>query len=168
MYIAPTEESKVTDDPHFMVHLPGGQLCFSVQGDDGKIYNLFTNDLIEVNAKFILAHHRHTANTWIGSVGMYALGQSFTFDILEEKIMIGKKTSLYSYNVSSISLVSGHFHVQYKQIPSGKQMHNVEVDLEDVGMKFIVSFVNQNHLNLYWHIHQDNHQEANEGIVGNV
>ena len=152
-------------DPHFSVLLPcGHMLCFSVQGEDGRMFNLLSNDMVEINALFI-PDPMGKSNTWIGSIGVYILGKSFTFDLSNEKIFIGEKLSLDAYSISSISMFDGHFLIRERK-PTSHPRHNVDVDLQDVGLRFTVSFVKKHHLDLFWHVTEEIHREGTHGIIG--
>ena len=55
----------VFGDPHFNIMLPNKQsLCFTLQGEHGFVFNLLSNQLLQMNALFVPDKERSEV-TWL-------------------------------------------------------------------------------------------------------
>ena len=154
------------DDPHFAVLLPSGVfLCYSVQGEHDKVFNLISNPDVHINALFIPDAKREEV-TWIGSLGIVSHPRhsgrgnrtyiSFSTDNSSITVthLFGKgedkqwrTVSLKSIRVSSISLSNGEMWVTHRT--GNTKQPTVEVTLSDVKLNFTVKFVGS-HLDMFW------------------
>ena len=169
------------DDPHFAVLLPSGMfLCYSVQGEHDKVFNLISNPDVHINALFIPDAKREEV-TWIGSLGIVTHPRhsgrgnrtyiSFSTDNSSITVthLFGKgedkqwrTVSLKSIRVSSISLFNGEMWVT-RRTGSTKQP-TVEVTLSDVKLNFTVKFVGS-HLDMFWQ-EVGEQPELSHGLIG--
>ena len=169
------------DDPHFAVLLPSGVfLCYSVQGEHDKVFNLISNPDVHINALFIPDAKREEV-TWIGSLGVVTHPRhsgrgnrtyiSFFTDNSSITVthLFGKgedkqwrTVSLKSTRVSSISLSNGEMWVT-RRTGSTKQP-TVEVTLSDVKLNFTVKFVGS-HLDMFWQ-EVGEQPELSHGLIG--
>ena len=158
--------SYLGDDPHFAVLLPSGVfLCYSVQGEHDKVFNLISNPDVHINALFIPDAKREEV-TWIGSLGIvthprhsgrgnYRTYISFSTDNSSITVthMFGgedkqwRTVSLKPTHVSSISLSNGEMWVTHRT--GNTKQPTVEVTLSDVKLNFTVKFVGS-HLDMFW------------------
>ena len=144
-------------DPHYAIPLPTGQLlCFTLHGDSQHIFNLISNSLVHVNARFVPDPRRQEV-TWIGSVGISILGSVYRrdnttklqFDAAEQRISVGRDVVLKARNVEKLIFSSGKLSVSDVFRPKSSKDISVAVELEDMGLSFTV-FFKKNHLDIGW------------------
>ena len=173
--------SYLGDDPHFAVLLPSGVfLCYSVQGEHDKVFNLISNPDVHINALFIPDAKREEV-TWIGSLGIVTHPRhsgrgnctyiSFSADNSSITVthLFGKgenkqwrTVSLKPTRVSSISLSNGEMWVTHRT--GNTKQPTVEVTLSDVKLNFTVKFVGS-HLDMFWQ-EVGEQPELSHGLIG--
>ena len=173
--------SYLGDDPHFAVLLPSGVfLCYSVQGEHDKVFNLISNPDVHINALFIPDAKREEV-TWIGSLGIVTHPRhsgrgnrtyiSFSTDNSSITVtrLFGKgedkqwrTVSLKPTRVSSISLSNGEMWVRHRT--GNTKQPTVEVTLSDVKLNFTVKFVGS-HLDMFWQ-EVGEQPELSHGLIG--
>ena len=143
-------------DPHFSILLPTGQLlCFSIQGEHGFVFNLISNEMMQVNALFIPDEVRSEV-TWIGTLGVTVKGAGYKamndakllFVARERKVYLGDKAILDARGIAKIQLAGGKLTLVESERSGG--LVEVDVVLKDVGLEFSVRFVKGNHLDMVW------------------
>ncbi len=141
-------------DPHFNIVLPNHQqLCFSVQGEHGYSFNLISNKLIHMNARFVPDPKREEV-TWIGSLGIVVTSRKMNetkirFEAKEKMIYIGEKLSLHVRRVEKLTFSDGKMTVSEGFRGNSGGHFRVGVELVDIGLSFSVNFVKE-HLDLTW------------------
>ena len=143
-------------DPQFSILLPNGQLlCFSVQGEHGFVFNLISNKIIHMNAKFIPDSKRSEV-TWIGSLGMVVRSKKanttskIRFEAANKMVYVDDRVSLKAQSVKILTFAKGKLTVTESDPTVKKAVYpQVEVDLEDVGIAFTVTFVKE-HIDMVW------------------
>ena len=139
--------------------LPSGHLfCFTVQGEHGFAFNLISNDLVDMNAKFVPDARREEV-TWLGSMGIIVKGMKYgdksinntklRFEV-DEKIFIGDKIVLEPRNIDKLTFKNGKLLISEVPPLEGFRYPSVFVDLTDVGLSFTIKFL-KDHLDLFWH-----------------
>ncbi len=158
-------------DPHFSILLPNHQqLCFSVQGQHDYSFNLISNKLIQMNARFIQDAKRDEV-TWIGSLGIVVMTTStnrnttkIRFEAEDKMIYIGEKLSLHVKKIDRLTFSNGKLTVSEALRNKKEKKFRVHVELVDVGLSFRVDFV-KGHLDMTWN--KVGRQPANShGIIG--
>ena len=144
-------------DPHYAIPLPTGQLlCFTLHGDSKHIFNLISNSLVHVNARFIPDLRRPNV-TWIASVGISILGVAYRgenttkirFEAIQQQIFIGDNIILSARKVEKLTFSKGKLTVSNVVHLKSRKEVSVAVELEDVGMSFTASF-KKFHLDIGW------------------
>ena len=157
-------------DPHFSVLLPTGQLlCYTIQGEHGLIFNLITNDLMQVNALFVPDAIRSEV-TWIGELGIVVKGARYKtlndtklrFSAKEKRVYLGEGIILAAERVEMIHLANGKLTLVETEKKSS--LTEVDVFLEDVGLGFSVRFVKGSHLDMVWK--KVSQQPHSHGLIG--
>ena len=147
----------VGSDPHFAIRLPEGNLlCYTFQGMYGSIFNLVSNDQLQINALFIPDNTAYN-NTWLGSIGISILdhGKKITtiqFTAADQRVKIGREgVQLDPRTVKKLSFNKGKLTVL--EIPSNHSPRypRIQVEVIDLELDFTVRFAKNNHLDLYWH-----------------
>ncbi len=161
-------------DPHYSVLLPTGQLlCYSVHGEKDFTFNLISNDLLQMNARFIGDPIREEI-TWIGSLGIVVKNTpnpysksnitKLRFEAGEKKVYIGDKASLVAQRVERLTFNKGKLRISENPSLKKRKRHNVLIDLKDIGLSFSVMFV-KDHLDLSWK-RMDEQSRTSHGIIG--
>ena len=146
----------VGSDPHFAIRLPEGSLlCYTFQGIHGAIFNLVSNDQLQMNALFVPDDTAYN-NTWLGSIGISILdnGKKVTtiqFTAADGLVRIGESVQLDARMVKKLSFNKGKLTVL--EVPSNNtpRYPRVRVEFIDSQFDFTVRFAKNNHLDLYWH-----------------
>ena len=162
-------------DPHFSILLPTGQLiCYSVQGEQGFTFNLISNSMMQVNARFVPDPRREEV-TWIGAMGIVVKGSKYKksnvtklrFVASEGKVYLGEKAKLDATGVGEIRLAKGKLTLDENEREGNTAVVNVA--LEDVGLEFSVRFVREghkgSHLDMMWKKVEQQSQESH-GLIG--
>ena len=144
----------VFGDPHFSVLLPNGQLlCYSVQGEHGYSFNLVSNQMIQINARFVPDAKREEV-TWIGSLGIVITSKKVNqtrmrFEAAEKAIHIGDKFTLHVKKINKLTFSGGKLTIS-EALRDKKEKHlRVDVELSDLRLAFSVDFVGD-HLDMSW------------------
>ena len=160
------------DDPHFSIALPtGNMLCYTVQGEHGFTFNLISNKMFYMNARFVPDSRREEV-TWLGSMGVIVKNSGFRksnstalrFESKENQIYIGDKVVLGAHNIEKLTFHDGKLTISESPPVEGFKYPAVFVDLQDVGLSFTIKFMNE-HLDMIWH--STGHRlESSHGIIG--
>lgn len=164
-----TSDGSMMGDPHFSVLLPNGQLlCFSIQGEPAYTFNLISNKLIQMNARFI-ADARREEVTWIGSLGIVVTSRKMNstkirFEAQEKMIYVDDKMALQVKKIDKLIITKGKLTIS-EALREKKAKHlQVDVHLPDIGLSFTVAFRNT-HIDMTWT--KVGKQPANShGIIG--
>ena len=157
------------DDPHFSVVLPSNHiLCYSIQGEHRKAYNLISNAKMHMNAVFLPDSARREV-TWIRTLGLiFSDPPSGKIAIRLESngsiISINSKGNFTAKNLASISVGRGGVMLHGATPTDGFRYSSVRVDLEDLGFSFSVKFMRE-HLDLFWHSSQQQSRDS-DGLIG--
>ena len=165
------------DDPHFAVLLPSGVfLCYTVQGEHDKVFNLISNSDVHINALFIPDAKREEV-TWIGSLGIVTHPRHsgcgnqtrISFSIHNSSVTVtnlpgeGSKTvSWKSTEITALSISNCKINIALR---SDHVKHPiVEVALHDIKLNFAVKF-QKSHLDIFW---QDvgEQPKLSHGLIG--
>ena len=160
----------VGSDPHFAIRLPEGNLlCYTFQGVHGDVFNLVSNDQLQMNALFVPDDTAYN-NTWLGSIGIAILdnGKKVTtlqFTAADGLVRIGERAQLDARTVKKLSFNKGKLTVL--EVPSNHtpRYPRVRVEFIDSELDFTVRFAKNNHLDLYWHSTGLPFEDS-KGIVG--
>ena len=157
-------------DPHFEVLVPSGQrLCFSVQGEHGFTFNIISNKIMHMNARFVPDGHRDEI-TWIGSLGLVVRSKlsnttsKIRFEASEKMIYIDNKVTLKANKIEGLTFFKGKLSISEAPRVNKKRYPEVVVDLQDVGLTFTVMFIRE-HLDVKWMRIRQQPRESH-GIVG--
>lgn len=159
-------------DPHFSIKLPSGkQLCYSVQGEQGFIFNLVSNRVLNMNALFVADSKREEV-TWIGGLGMVIKNSQYKdsdlttirFDANKKQILIGGDVTLTAQNIEKLYFKGGKLTITEAKRGYNCSCFPVQIELPDVGLNFSIHFVKNNHIDMTW----DNAEylEDSHGIIG--
>ncbi len=152
------DEVHFGDDPHFSIALPGGNLlCYTVQGEHGFSFNLITNELITMNAKFV-PDARRSEVTWLGSMGIIVQDSQYKssnntklrFESSDKSVHIDDKVVLEAKNIERLTFSNGKLTISEAPPATSFRYPSVMVDLQDAEISFTIKFTNQ-HLDMYWH-----------------
>ena len=140
----------------FAIRLSGGNLlCYTFQGIHGAIFNLVSNDQLQMNARFVPDDTAYN-NTWLGSIGISILdnGNKVTtlqFTAADGLVRIGERAQLDARMVKKLSFNKDKLTVL--GVPSNNTpcYPRVHVEFIDSELDFTVRFAKNNHLDLYWH-----------------
>jgi hypothetical protein len=143
-------------DPHFAIRLAEGELlCYTFQGRHNTIFNLLSNDHLQMNALFVPDATDYD-NTWLGSIGVTALrdGKKTTtlrFTAADQLVRIGERVQFDAKTIKKLTFNNGELSVL--KVPSNHtQLYpRVQVDFVDSKLSFTVGFTKNSHLDLYWH-----------------
>ena len=156
------------EDPHFAVLLPSKQqLCFTVQGEPGFIFNLIQGTHLTVNAMFVHDRVRKEV-TWIGSLAVIVSDTQYNkvtlrFEADERVVYINENTHFYVRNISEISFSKKGMTV----ISTAKRnLSQINVDIQQIGLKFTVDFVGQHLDTIYHKIPNNQHNNSYHGLLG--
>ena len=139
-------------DPHFAVLLADGQsMCFSLQGEQGFIFNLVHSSVLTINALFIKDAVRDEV-TWLGSLAVIiklpyqTLNQSvLLFDIADRSVCINGENKLKAGDIEAIRIEKNKLKIVSK---NSQSLHSsVLVVLKDIGLVFSVEYMDS-HLDL--------------------
>lgn len=143
-------------DPHFSVLLPSGSLfCYTVQGEQGSIFNLISNEHLEMNALFVPGpdpNPMQKVKTWLGQIGITVKGVEKSIQLVftaeTSEITINKKVSIPSSSVEKLSFRTGKLvMMETKKTKQPK----ICIEDNDAGLHLSIVFVNNQHLDLVWH-----------------
>lgn len=163
----------VGDDPHFSVVLPSKlMLCYSIQGDHYRAYNLLSNNKVQMNAIFLPDSDVRKKATWIGTLGLvFRDHQNLTLkDLairLESKgaiISVKNKGNFTAKTLSAISIKNGKLLLLEATPTDEFRYPMVRISLEDLGFSFSVKFMRE-HLDLFWHSSMEQSDES-DGLIG--
>ena len=159
-------------DPHFSIKLTSGDfLCFSVQGEHGFVFNLISSPQLQMNALFIPDALRPEV-TWFGSIGMVISNNAFKnsnstklrFIADQKMVYIGDGVKLNAKSVEKLTFSRGKLVISEIKRGKVKSRPEVHVNLEDLGMDFIVRFT-KNHLDMVWNNIAQQPKDSH-GIIG--
>lgn len=171
--------STIGDDPHFAVLLPNGRLlCYSVQGEQGHIFNLISNPVLHINALFVPDTKRAEV-TWIGSLGIVlhpTHGNKnvslISFSIANSSVTITSclgrvvgqvmTLSFKANHVSSLLLSKGQLSII--QRVGHAHRPTINVNLADEKLSFSVKFLST-HLDMFWH-NVGEQADLSHGLIG--
>ena len=134
-------------DPHFSVLLmTGHQLCFTVQGEQGFVFNLIYSPQLTVNAFFIPDKFKDEI-TWIGSLAVIINKTKLRFEASSKIVHINEQNILSVRNGGlHITLLNGEIH---NTVISSFSSSYVLIDIKDMGLHFSVEYLNQ-HLDIIY------------------
>ena len=159
-------------DPHFSIKLTLGEfLCFSVQGEHGFVFNLISSPQLQMNALFVPDVLRPEV-TWFGSIGMVIKNNNFKnvnstklrFVADQKIVYIGDSIKLNANSVEKLTFSKGKLTISEAKRGKEKSRPEVQVNLEDLGMDFVVRFT-KNHLDMVWNNIIQQPKESH-GIIG--
>ena len=164
------EEAFIGSDPHFAIRLSGGALlCYTFQGQTNTIFNLISNDQLQMNALFVPDDTAYD-NTWLGSIGItvHHNGKNVTtlqFIAADQLIRIGERVEFDAKTVKKLSFQEGK--LTMLEVPSNHTPRYPSVDFKfiETGLEFTIKFTKTNHLDLYWHNIRVPSQKSG-GVVG--
>ena len=156
------------EDPHFVVLLPSNQqLCFTVQGEQGFIFNLIQGTHLTVNAMFVHDKVRKEV-TWIGSLAVIVSDTRYNkvtlrFEADKGIVYINERTHFYVRNISEISFSKKGMTIKstVKRTPS-----QINVNIWHIGLEFTVDFVGQHLDTIYHKIPSNQHNYSYHGLLG--
>lgn len=160
-------------DPHYSILLPSGQsLCYSVQGEHGFTFNLISNNKMQMNALFIPDARREEV-TWIGALGIVLKNVRYKnsnttkirFVASENKLYVGEHMSLNVERVDKLEFSNGKLRISEAERKKGEKRFDVEIDFQDIGLKFTVRFVKKCHLDMFWN-QVANQPRNSHGMIG--
>ena len=146
------------DDPHFAVLLPSkDQLCFTVQGEQGFIFNLVTSSQLTINALFVQDSIREEI-TWMGTISVILNHDSYKgatrttlrFDANSHLVYINEREKFDARQISVISLANGSLEADaryYQVYQNSSDYPTITINVN--GLHFSVQYVNS-HLNLIY------------------
>lgn len=164
----------VFGDPHFNIMLPNKQsLCFTLQGEHGFVFNLLSNQLLQMNALFVPDKERSEV-TWLGSLGLVVKNNHFKKSNVtklrlvadERMIYIGDKIKLHAKSVEKIIFVNGKLKIVEAVRENNRKVRlEVQINLIDLGLNFVVWFVKGSHLDMMWN-NVLQQLKTSHGIIG--
>ena len=164
----------VFGDPHFNIMLPNKQsLCFTLQGQHGFVFNLLSNQLLQINALFVPDKERSEV-TWLGSLGLVVKNNHFKKSNItkvrlvadERMIYISDKIKLHAKSVEKLIFVNGKLKIVEAVRENDQKVHlEVQINLVDLGLNFIVWFVKGSHLDMTWN-NVLQQPKRSHGIIG--
>ena len=159
-----SSRSGVGLDPHFSVLLPTGhQLCFTVQGEQGFVFNLIHSPHLTVNAFFIPDEFKDKI-TWIGSLAVIINKIMLRFEASSKTVHINEENILSVRNDGlHITLLNGEIH---KTVISSFSSSYVLVDIKDMGLHFSVEYVNHHLDIIYYKIPTSGFNCSYRGLLG--
>ena len=108
-------------------------------------FNLISTNKLEMNALFIRLPSR-PKNTWLGAIGITVTGKQLVFNSTAGTINIDNKMELASSKVKKIRVANKRLYLTTKEDLSDSFNNQVEVDIDDLGLRFTVVFVRNQHL----------------------
>lgn len=169
-----TATTAVFGDPHFNIMLPNKQsLCFTLQGEHGFVFNLISNELLQMNALFVPDKERSEV-TWLGSLGLVVKNARFKNSNVtklrlmaeERMIYIGDKIKLHAESIEKLTFVNGKLKIAEAIREKDQKVRlEVQIDLVDLGLNFVVWFVKGNHLDMMWN-NVLQQPKISHGIIG--
>ena len=159
-------------DPHYTVLLAGGEkLCFSVQGEPGKIFNLLKNELVQVNARYVLAPG-HNHHTYLGAVGITCYkGNPITvvFNAINQMIQISGGLEIDAREIVQITFKHNEVILTEadQEAKSSRHQHRIDVEVTDLKLVFSVWIMNSVYIDVTWHS-PGNLKPESEGLIGKV
>ena len=144
-------------DPHFAVLLPSkDQLCFTVQGEQGFIFNLVTSPELTINALFVQDSIREEV-TWMGTISVILNHDSYKgaarttlrFDANSHLVYINEREKFDARQISAITLANGLLEANTQYYQNSSVYPTVTIDVKKLGLHFSVQYVNS-HLNLIY------------------
>lgn len=164
----------VFGDPHFNIMLPNKQsLCFTLQGEHGFVFNLVSNQLLQMNALFVQDKERSEV-TWLGSLGLVVKNNRFKKSNVtklrlvadERMIYIGDKIKLCAKSVEKLIFVDGKLKIVEAVRENDQKVRlAVQINLVDLGLNFVVWFVKGSHLDMMWN-NVLQQPKGSHGIIG--
>ena len=150
------EEACFGSDPHFAIRLSGGALlCYTFQGQTNTIFNLVSNDQLQMNGLFVRDDTQYD-NTWLGSIGIAVRhnGKKTTtiqLTAADQLVRIGERVKIEAKTVKKLSFQEGK--LSMLEVPSNHtpRYPRVHVEFMETGLEFTIKFTKSNHLDLYWH-----------------
>ena len=93
-------------------------------------------------------------NTWLGSIGVTALGEKTTtllFTAADQLVRIGERVHFDASTIKKLTFNKGELSIL--KVPSNhtQQYPRIQVDFIDSKLSFTVGFTKNGHLDLYWH-----------------
>jgi hypothetical protein len=147
----------------------GAVLCYTFQGQTNTVFNLFSNDQLQMNALFVPDDTDYD-NTWLGSIGIvvHRDGKKMTTLQLtadDQLVRIGKWVEFEAKTIMKLSFHEGK--LAKLEVPSNHtpRYPSVHIEFVDAGLEFTIKFTKSNHLDLYWHNIQMPSKKSG-GIVG--
>ena len=140
-------------DPHFAVLLADGQnMCFSLQGEQGFIFNLVHSNTLTINALFVKDTVRDEV-TWLGSLAVIINNLSYqtfnqsvlVFDISDRSVSINGENKLKAGDIEAIRIQKNKLNIVSKSSQSSHS--SVLVVMKDIGLVFSVEYMDS-HLDL--------------------
>ena len=141
-------------DPHFSVLLSSGhQLCFTIQGEQGFVFNLVHSPLFTMNALFVEDKVRKDI-TWIGTlavifhnprIGMQKM-ETLRFEASSRTVHINEYNTLIVSKDHGLHLIFDNGKTDSSLVQG---QGSVVVNVKEIGLKFSVEFVN-NHLDVIY------------------
>ena len=130
-------------------------LCYSFQGQPNTIFNLVSNDQLQMNALFVPDDTDYD-NTWLGSIGITLRhdGKKMTtlqFTADDQLVRIGKRIEMEAKTIKKLSFQSGK--MTMLEVPSNHTLRypRIHVEFLDSGLEFTIKYTKSNHLDLDWH-----------------
>lgn len=160
-------------DPHYSILLPTGQqLCYSVHGEHDFAFNLLSNKLLTMNARFIADSVREEI-TWIGELGIVvkqapkkkANATLLRFCAKEQTVCVGDKMMLDASGIEKMSFTGGRFAISERKEVVDLKRPEVLVEFPDIGISFTVVFVRGKHLDMVWNKVEPNMGKPH-GMIG--
>ncbi len=157
-------------DPHFSIILPNGKLlCFSVQGEHNFTFNLISNKVIHVNARFD-QDARRSEVTWIGSLGVVVKTEKnktkMRFESSTKTIHIDNKVTLSAGKIDRLVVNKGKLSISEATNDAEGDGLGVRVEVLDAGISFSVKFM-KNHIDMVWH-KTGSKLTKSHGIIGKI
>jgi hypothetical protein len=133
----------------------GALLCYTFQGQTDTVFNLVSNDQLQMNALFVPDDTNHD-NTWLGSFGItvHHNGKKVTtlqFTAADQLVRIGERVEIEAKTIKKLSFKEAKLtmlEVSSNHTPRYPQVH---VEFIESGLEFTIKFTKSNHLDLYWY-----------------
>ena len=140
-------------DPHFSIILPTGQLlCFSVQGEHNFTFNLMSNAILNINARFDQDSKRKEV-TWIGSLGIVIKSSKrstkIRFEASTKSVHLNDKVTLSAKNIDKVTVDGMKVKISEASKKKKQIFSDVDVELVQAGVRFTVRFT-RGHLDMRW------------------
>ena len=147
------------EDPHFSVLLPTNQLiCFTIQGEQGFIFNLVHSPLITINAEFIQDKERSEV-TWISRLGIVMNTNSYhgnnkttlRFEASGKILYVNEKNQFLAQDLSKVTFAHGK--VMISTVSRSEKSSNntsIHIHVVELGFSFSVEYI-QDHLDILYY-----------------